>query len=76
LAAKTTFGRTLPKIKVGTISAKNKSWQTQSFFLLFARTHCHSLCIRRAHKKNTPKASHSSQLTYTSDTTHTTPHHT
>ncbi len=45
LAVKSIFGRILPKIQVGTISAKNKSWQTQSFFLLFARTHCHSLCI-------------------------------
>ncbi len=42
LAVKSIFGRILPKIKVGTISAKNKSWQTQSSFLLFARTHhCH-----------------------------------
>ena len=45
LAVKSVFGRILPKIKVGTISAKNKSWQTQPFYLLFARTHCHSLCI-------------------------------
>jgi hypothetical protein len=39
LAVKSVFGRILPNIKFGTISAKNKSWQTQSFFLLFARTH-------------------------------------
>jgi hypothetical protein len=47
------FGRILPKIQVGTISAKNKSWQTHTFFLLFARTHCHSLCNRATH--TTPK---------------------
>jgi hypothetical protein len=39
LAVKSVFGRILPKIKVGTISAENKSWQTQSSFLFFARTH-------------------------------------
>jgi len=32
LAVKSIFGRILPKIQVGTISAKNKSCQTQSFF--------------------------------------------
>ena len=53
LAVKSIFGRILPKIQVGTISAKNKSWQTQSFFLLFARTHCHSLYNRATH--TTPK---------------------
>ena len=53
LAVKSVFGRILPKIKVGTISAKNKSWQTQPFYLLFARTHCHSLCNRATH--TTPK---------------------
>ena len=45
LAVKSVFGRILPNIKVGTISAKNKSWQTQYFFLLFARSHCYSLCM-------------------------------
>ena len=61
LAVKSVFGRILPKIKVGTISAKNKSWQTQPFYLLFARTHCHSLCIgphMDTIAKNTPKANH------------------
>ncbi len=53
LAVKSVFGRILPKIQVGTISAKKKSWQTQSFFLLFARTHYHSLCNRATH--TTPK---------------------
>jgi hypothetical protein len=78
LAVKSVFGRILSKIKVGTISAKNKSWQTQSSFLLFACTHCHSL-RKDAHtthttekhtKSNTHPSSHHIQ---TSDTLHT-PH--
>ena len=66
LAVKSVFGRILPKIKVGTISAKNKSWQTQSFFLLFARTHCYSLCM----------ATHTTHTTekHTKSTTHLTTH--
>ena len=78
LAVKSVFGRILPKIKVGTISAKNKSWQTQSSFLLFARTHCHSLC-KDAHtthttEKHTKSTTHpSSHHIQTSDTLHT-PH--
>jgi len=78
LAVKSVFGRILPKIKVGTISAKNKSWQTQSSFLLFARTHCHSLC-KDAHTthttvKHTKSTTHpSSHHIQTSDTLHTTP---
>jgi len=78
LAVKSIFGRILPKIQVGTISAKNKSWQTQSFFLLFARTHCYSLCMathtthttEKHTKSNTHPSSHHIQ---TSDTLHT-PH--
>ena len=78
LAVKSVFGRILSKIKVGTISAKNKSWQSQSSFLLFACTHCHSL-RKDAHtthttekhiKSNTHPSSHYIQ---TSDTLHT-PH--
>ena len=78
LAVKSVFGRILPKIKVGTISAKKKSWQTQSSFLLFARTHCHSLC-KDAHtthttEKHTKSTTHpSSHHFQTSDTLHT-PH--
>jgi len=59
-------------------SAKNKSWQTQSSFLLFARTHCHSLC-KDAHathttEKHTKSTTHpSSHHIQTSDTLHT-PH--
>jgi hypothetical protein len=68
LAVKSVFGRILPKIKVGTISAKNKSWQTQSSFLLFARTHCHSLC-KDAHTTHTTEK-------YTKSTTHPSSHHT
>ncbi len=68
LAVKSVFGRILPKIKVGTISAKNKSWQTQSSFLLFARTHCHSLC-KDAHTTHTTEK-------HTKSTTHPSSHHT
>ena len=67
LAVKSIFGRILPKIKVGTISAKNKSWQTQSSFLLFARTHCHSLC-KDAHTTHTTEK-------HTKSTTHPCSHH-
>ncbi len=67
LAVKSVFGRILPKIKVGTISAK-KSWQTQSSFLLFARTHCHSLC-KNAHTTHTTEK-------HTKSTTHPSSHHT
>jgi hypothetical protein len=66
LAVKSVFGRILQKIKVGTISAKNKSWQTQSSFLLFARTHCHSLC-KDAHTTHTTEKRTS--------TTHPSSHH-
>jgi hypothetical protein len=61
LAVKSVFGRILPKITVGTISAKNKSWQTQSFFLLFACTHCYSLCMATHHhttEKHTKNTTH------------------
>jgi hypothetical protein len=66
LAVKSVFGRILPNIQVGTISAKNKSWKTQSFFLLFARTHCYSLCM----------ATHTTHTTekHTKSTTHLTSH--
>jgi hypothetical protein len=79
LAVKSVFGRILPKIKVGTISAKNKGWQTQSSFLLFARTHCHSLCkdAHTMHNRKTHQKHHAPILTshiqHTSDTLHT-PH--
>jgi len=66
------------KNKVGTISAKNKSWQTQSSFLLFAHTHCHSLCkdehTTHTTEKHTKSTTHpSSHHIQTSDTLHT-PH--
>ena len=77
LAVKSVFGIFLPKIKVGTISAKNRSWQTQSSFLLFACTHCHSLC-KDAHtmhttEKHTKSTTHPSHHIQTSGTLHT-PH--
>jgi hypothetical protein len=73
LAVKSVFGRILPNIKFGTISAKNKSWQTQSFFLLFARTHCYSLCMAthttHTTEKNTQKH-HPSHITHPTHYTH------
>jgi hypothetical protein len=71
LAVKSVFGRILPNIKVGTISAKNKSWQTQYFFLLFARSHCYSLCMATHTTHTTEK--HTKSTTHTSNTLHT-PH--
>lgn len=71
LAVKSVFGRILPNIKVGTISAKNKSWQTQYFFLHFARSHCYSLCMATHTTHTTEK--HTKSTTHTSNTLHT-PH--
>ncbi len=74
LAVKSVFGRILPKIKVGTISAENKSWQTQSSFLFFARTHiivthfvgrtlhAHN---RKTHQHHAPISSHHIQTSVT-----------
>jgi hypothetical protein len=71
LAVKSVFGRILPNIKVGTISAKNKSWQTQYFFLLFARSHCYSLCMATHHAHN--RKTHQKHHPYIQHITHTTP---
>ena len=74
LAVKSVFGRILPNIKVGMISAKNKSWQTQPFFLLFPCAHCyHNVWPHtpRTQQKNTPKAPPISP--HIQHITHTTP---
>ena len=74
LAVKSVFGRIPPNIKVGMISAKNKSWQTQSFFLLFPCAHCyHNVWPHtpRTQQKYTPKAPPISP--HIQHITHTTP---
>jgi hypothetical protein len=74
LAVKSVFGIILPKIKVGTISAKNKSWQTQ-FFSAFCTytllTHFvwpHTTHTTEKHTKST------THLTSPSNTSLHTPH--
>jgi hypothetical protein len=39
LSVKSVFGRILPKLKDGTISAKNKSWQSHCFWHVQIVTH-------------------------------------
>ena len=69
LAVKSVFGRILPKIKVGSQSAKNKS-----------RTYCHSLCIGPTRQTQTTLTTTDSIVvegTYyhtPTPTQHTTPH--
>ena len=68
------YGRILPNIKVGTISAKNKSWQTQYFFC-FLHVHIVTHFVwphtPRTQQKNTPKAPPISP--HIQHITHTTP---
>jgi hypothetical protein len=56
LAVKSVFGRILPKIKVGTISAKNKSWQSYCFWHVQIVTHFVRTHTPHTQQKNTPKA--------------------
>ena len=56
LAVKSVFGRILPKIKVGTISAKNKSWQSYCFWHIQIVTHFVRTHTPRTQQKNTLEA--------------------
>jgi hypothetical protein len=68
LAVKSVFGRILPNIKVGTISAKNKSWQTQYFFC-FLHVHIVTHFVwphtPRTQQKKNHLTSHIQHITHT-----------
>ena len=75
LAVKSVFGRILPNIKVGTISAKNKSCQTQYFFCFLHVHIVNSLCMatHHAHNRKTHQKHYPSHITIQHIITHTTP---
>jgi hypothetical protein len=73
LSVKGVFGRILPKIKDGTISAKNKSWQSHCFWHVQIVTHF----VEGQHAKSKPPIILTdSILVCTTNIQPNTPHHT